>query len=311
MYSNINFGNFHSLYDFFEAFPTEASCIAYLEDKRWGNKVISPFDPSSRVYYRGDGNYRCKNTGKNFNVRIGTIFEGTKLPLRKWFIAIYLICNHKKSISATQLAKDINVTLKTAWFMLQKIRRTFHYIHREKLDGEVELDETFVGGKNKNRHYNKKVKNSQGRSFKDKVPVLGMLQRGGNVICRVVNNTSAKSLTTPILRSVKRAATLYTDEWCGYDTVRKLYKTKMVDHGKGRYVIDDAYTNSIEGFWGNFCKRVINSTYNHIGRKYMQRYFDEFSFRYNSRKVSNKERFDIAITNANIRITQEQIVNES
>ncbi len=206
----VNFGAFNSLYDFFEAFPNEEACIAFLESKRWENGVVSPYDPTSKVYHRGDGNYRCKNTGKNFNVRVGPIFEGTKLPLRKWFMAIDLICNHKKSISATQLAKDISVTLKTSWFLIHKIRRTFHCIHMEKLDGEVELDETFVGGKNKNRHANKKVKNSQGRSFKDKVPVLGMLQRGGNVICKVVKDTSVKSLTPPILKAVKRTATLFT-----------------------------------------------------------------------------------------------------
>lgn len=307
---DINFGNFNSLYDFYEAFPTEASCIAYLENMRWKNGIISPYDPTSKVYIRGDGKYRCKNTGKNFNVCIGTIFEGTKLPLRKWFMSIYLICNHKKAISATQLAKDISVTEKTAWFILHKIRRTFHSIHKEKLDGIVELDETFVGGKNRNRHHNKKVKNSQGRSFKDKVPVLGMLERGGKVICKVVNDTSVKSLTPPILKSVKHTATLFTDEWCGYDLVRKLYNTKMVDHGKGLYVIDEVYTNSIEGFWGNFCKRTINAIYNHIDRKYMQRYFDEFCFRYNTRKVINKARFDIVIVNTNIRITQNQIVGK-
>lgn len=308
--NELNFGAFNSLYDFFTAFPDEASCIAFLENKRWENGVVSPYDPTSKVYHRGDGNYRCKNTGKNFNVRIGTIFEGTKLPLRKWFMAIYLICNHKKSISATQLAKDISVTLKTSWFLLHKIRRTFHHIHLDKLDGEVELDETFVGGKNKNRHANKKVKNSQGRSFKDKVPVLGMLQRGGNVICKVVKDTSVKSLTPPILKAVKRTATLFTDEWCGYDIVRKIYKTEVVDHGKGQYVVGDAYTNSIEGFWGNFCKRVIHAIYNKVSRKYMQRYFDEFCFRYNSRKVSNATRFEMAIANSQIRVTQNQIVGK-
>ena len=308
--NNINLGEFRSLYDFFEAFPTEASCIAYLENKRWQNGVVSPFDPSSKIYHRGDGMYRCKNTGKNFNVRIGTIFESTKLPIRKWFIAIYLMCNHKKGISATQLAKDIGVTEKTAWFLFHKIRKTLHIIHKEKLDGEVELDETFVGGKNKNKHYNKKVKNSQGRSFKDKVPVLGMLQRGGKVICKVVKDTSVKSLTPSILKAIKRTATLYTDEWCGYDKVRKFYTTNMVDHGKGLYVVGNAYTNSIEGFWGNFCKRVINGIYNFISRKYMQRYFDEFCFRYNTRKVSNSVRFDMAIVNTNIRITQNQILGK-
>ena len=269
---------------------------------------MSPYVPNSKVYRRGDGMYRCSVTGKNFNVRVGTIFEGTKLPLRKWFMAIYLLCNHKKAISATQLAKDISVTLKTAWFLLHKIRRTFHYIHTEKLDGEVELDETFVGGKNENRHANKKVLKCQGRSFKDKVPVMGMLQRGGSVICKVVKNTSVKSLTPNILKSVKRTATLFTDEWCGYALIRKMYNCKMVDHGKHQYVDGNAYTNSIEGFWGNFCKRVINAIYNHVSRKYMQRYFDEFYFRYNSRKVSNMVRFDMAISHIGIRITQNQIV---
>lgn len=172
----------------------------------------------------------------------------------------------------------------------------------------MELDETFVGGKNENRHANKKVPRCQGRSFKDKVPVKGMLQRGGIVICKVVKNTSVKSLTPNILKSVKRTATLFTDEWCGYALIRKIYNCKMVDHGKHQYVDGDAYTNSIEGFWGNFCKRVVNAIYNHVSRKYMQRYFDEFCFRYNSRKVSNKARFDMAISHIGIRITQNQIV---
>ena len=180
--NDINFGTFNSLYDFFTAFPDEASCIAFLENKLWPDGVVSPYDPTSKVYRRGDGMYRCKNTGKNFNVRRGTIFEGTKLPLRKWFIGLYLHHNHKKAISATQLAKDIGVTLKTAWFMLHKFRKTSHVVHFQKLDGEVELDETFVGGKNHNRHADKKVPKCQGRSFKDKVPVMGMLQRGGAVI---------------------------------------------------------------------------------------------------------------------------------
>lgn len=304
----INFGQFNTLYDFYSAFPNEKTCIDYLEKLLWPNGVVSPYDKSSKVYRRGDGLYRCKNTGKNFNVRIGTIFESTKLPLRKWFLAIYFIGNYKKGISATQLSKDIDVTLKTAWFLLQKVRRTFYdNIHSIKLHGEVELDETFVGGKNRNRHANKKVKNSQGRSFKDKVPVMGMMERNGNVVCKVVKDTSVKSLTAPILRTVKLSATLYTDEWCGYDKVRRFYHTEMVDHGKGMYVNGNAYTNSIEGFWGNYCKRPINCTYNHLSRKYMQRYFDEFCFRYNNRKVSNLERFEKVISNIQIRITQIQI----
>lgn len=132
--------------------------------------------------------------------------------------------------------------------MSYRIRENFKIVMNEKLDGEVELDETFVGGKNKNRHRRKKVKKCQGRSFKDKVPVMDMLERGGKVVCKVVRDTSYKSLTVPILRTVKRSAVLYSDEWGGYKTVSKLYEYYIVDHGHGQYVDEDAYTNNIEGF---------------------------------------------------------------
>lgn len=127
-----------------------------------------------------------------------------------------------------------------------------------KLDGEVELDETFVGGKNKNRHKNKKVKNSQGRSFKDKTPVMGILQRGSCVVCKVIDNTIYKQLTGPVLRKVKLSATVYSDEWQGYKLINKVYKKHhVVDHGHGIYVNGCAYTNTIEAFWSNYCKRHV------------------------------------------------------
>ena len=219
-----NIGNFKSMADFHAAFPDEKSCIKYLERQLWPNgEPVSPYDPTSKVYCRGDGMYRCKNTGKNFNVRIGTMFEGSKTSLYQWFMAIFLVTSHKKGVSSMQLTKDIGVTQKTAWFMLQRIRENFGMETTEKFSGEVELDETFVGGKNKNRHKNKKVKNSQGRSFKDKTPVMGILERGGCVVCKVVKNTTYKQLTVPVLCKVERTATLYIDEWQGYKTISKLY----------------------------------------------------------------------------------------
>ncbi|SUB96138.1 Transposase and inactivated derivatives [Prevotella intermedia] len=203
---------FNSLFDLQAAFPTEKSCIRFLEQIRWNGNVISPFSPASKVYKRNDGSYRCKNSGKNFNARIGTIFESSKLPLKKWFMAIYMLTSNKKGVSSMQLAKDIHITQKTAWFLTQRIRETFTKRISDKLTGEVEFDETFVGGKNKNRHWNKKAKKCQGRSFVDKVPVLGMLERGGRVICKVVRNISYKQLTAPILRNVERNVMLYMDE---------------------------------------------------------------------------------------------------
>ena len=298
---NKTIGEFTSLLDLLQAFPTEESCIAYLEKQLWGDgEPVSPYDPTSKVYRRGDGMYRCKNTGKNFNVRIGTIFEGSKVSLQKWFVAIYLITTEPKGISSICLAKHLHVTQKTAWYMNQRIREAFNIALEEKLDGEVELDETFVGGKNKNRHKNKRVKNSQGRSFKDKVPVMGMLQRGGKLVCEVVRNTSYKSLTVPILRNVKRTATIYSDEWQGYKTIHKLYKHYIVDHGHGQYVYGNAYTNNIEGFW-SILKRGLTGIYNHTSKKHLQRYVNEFCFRYNYRNLDGKDRFNCLLCNLIVR----------
>lgn len=303
---------FNSLFDLRAAFPTEKSCIRFLEQIRWNGNIISPFDPTSKVYKRNDGSYRCKNSGKNFNARIGTIFESSKLPLRKWFMAIYMLTSNKKGVSSMQLAKDIHVTQKTAWFLTQRIRETFTRRTSDKLTGEVELDETFVGGKNKNRHWNKKAKKCQGRSFVDKVPVLGMLERGGRVICKVVRNTSYKQLTAPILRNVERNAMLYMDEWVGYKTVQKVYRHAVVDHGHGIYVADGGvYTNTIEAFWSNYCKRAIIGTYNYLSRKHLQRYFDEFSFRYNTRKVKENERFGDYFLHLGGHITYNQLIQKS
>lgn len=245
----INFDNFNSAFTLMQVFNTEKKCIRYLESKFWKNsEPVSPYDPTSKVYRRGDGMYRCKNTVKNFNIRIGTLFEGSKIPLRKWFYAVYMVTCHTKGISSVQLSKDIHVTQKTAWFMAHRIREAFKQNYKEGFDGEVELDETFVGGKNKNRHWNKKAKKCQGRAFVDKVPVMSILQRGGKVFCKVVENTSYKQLTPPVLCKVKHSATIYSDEWHGYRLIWNTYKSHVVDHGHGSYVSGGAYTNTIEAF---------------------------------------------------------------
>lgn len=162
---------FKSILDLIKAFPDEQSCINHLEDLRWDGNVVSPFDPNSKVYNCKGNKFKCKNTGKYFNVRTGTLFDNTKIELQKWFISIFLVTSHKKGISSLQLGRDLDITQKTAWFMLQRIRDCFG-IDTPNLDNEVEIDETFIGGKNKNRHTDKKVENSQDRSVKDKAPIL-------------------------------------------------------------------------------------------------------------------------------------------
>lgn len=305
----IDVSKFNSLIELLETFPNEESCIIYLEKLRWKNgKIKSPFDEKSKVYNLGNHRYMCKNTQKIFNVKVGTIFHGTKLSLRKWFMAMWLVSSHKKGISSLQLSRDLKITQKTAWYILQKIRTCFICKNQGKLSGEVECDETFVGGKNKNRHSDKKVRNSQGRSFIDKTPVFGMLQRKGDVICRVVKNTSQKELTPKILEFVDRNYTvLYTDEWQGYNAIGKLFYHYTVDHGKRQYVDGRIYTNTLEGFWSIF-KRGIIGIYHHLSRKYLQLYVNEFTFRYNTRKISEGSRFNLLLCNIDKKLTYQKII---
>lgn len=303
----IDVKSFNSLFELMEAFPTEESCIEYLEDLRWKNGVISPFDSTSKVYVYTNHRYICKNTKKLFNVKTGTIFENTKLSMRKWFMAIWLILSNKKGISSLQLARDIKVTQKTAWYLLQRIRICLVCKNEGKLSNEVEADETFVGGKNKNRHYDKKVQNSQGRSFKDKTPVLGMVERRGDVIAKVIKNTSQSELTPKILEYVDRNAILYTDEWHGYNGIDKFYYHYSIDHSKGKYGIGRIYTNTIEGFW-TLLKRGYIGIYHYMSPKHLQKYVNEFVFRYNTRKSSDSNRFNLLLCNIEYPTTYKKLI---
>jgi len=166
---------FKSIIDLLKVFPDEQSCINHLEHLRWDGNIISPFDENSKVYKCAGNKYKCKSTGKYFNVRTNTIFDNTKIPLQKWFLALYVFSSHKKGISSHQLARDISVTQKSAWFLLHRLRYAFdHPNFKDTLGNIVEIDETFVGGDAKNKHSNKKTKNERGGTIHEKQPVLGM-----------------------------------------------------------------------------------------------------------------------------------------
>ena len=299
--------DFNSLIDIVKAFPTEEHCIAHLEQLRWNGVVVSPFDSSSKVYKCKGNRYRCKNTGKYFNVRTNTLFDNTKIELIKWFMAIWLVTSHKKGISSLQLGRDIDVTQKTAWFMLQRIRKCFGCENNSELNNEVEIDETYIGGKNKNRHADKKVENSQGRSVKDKTPILGMVERTGKVVDRKIETTSVAHITPEVVKTVKNAM-VYTDEWVGYKQVNKIYDHLFVKHNKGEYVNGRIYTNTIEGFW-SILKRGIVGIYHFTSRKHIQKYVDEFVFRYNTRNDTENQRFNLFLQHTEHRLTYNELIH--
>ena len=185
----VNFTRFDSIISLASYFSNEEICRQFLKEQRWGSVVVCPYCGSVHVYACGDGKrFKCDGCGNKFSVLVGTIFENTKLPLRKWFMAMYLLSSHKKGVSSHQIARDIEVTQKTAWFMLHKIRTLLGQDDNVTLADEVECDEAYMGGREKNKHESKRTEATRGRSTKTKTPVFGMVQRGGKadfLICLI------------------------------------------------------------------------------------------------------------------------------
>ena len=300
---------FETLIDLIRTFPDEETCIKYLEDIIWEGKPISPFDPSSKVYKCKNGKYKCKNTGKYFTVKNGTIFEGTKLELWKWFKIMWYDATQKSGLSSMQLKRLTGHTQKTTWTILHKLRECMKCENKGIFSGDVEVDETYIGGKNKNRHANKKIKDSQGRSCKGKVPVFGMLQRDDKrVIAYVVPTTRAKDLLPKILKHVECVATIYSDEWKAYKNLSKYgYKHEVVNHGKGIYVRGKRYTNNIENYW-SILKRGITGIYKNVSKAHLQAYVNEFVFKRNTMKQTPTEQFLHILKNTKgYRLTYKQL----
>jgi len=300
--------DFNTILELLQAFPDEQTCIDHLEALRWPNgAVVSPFDPSSKVYNCAGNRYRCKETGKYFNVKTGALFDNTKVKLQKWFLAIWLVTSHKKGISSVQLSKDIGVTQKTAWFMLQRIRNCFGFDNENELSNEVEVDETYVGSKNKNKHKNKRSAGTQGRSTRDKAPIFGMVERGGKLNAKHVKDVGIKTLTTEIVKHVKDA-TVYSDEWLGYNALKRIYDHQFIKHGQDQYVDRRVHTNTIEGFW-SLMKRGIFGIYHFTSVKHLQFYVDEFVFRYNTCEHEEGQRFNLLLANTEKWLKYQDLIN--
>ena len=303
-------GEFTTIFDLLKAFPDEQSCIDRLEQIRWGGNVVSPFDAESKVYKCAGNKYKCKSTGKYFNVKTATIFEDSKIPLQKWFMALYVFSSHKKGISSHQLGRDIGVTQKSAWFMLHRLRYAFdHPAFKAAMGSIIELDETYYGGDESNKHFAKKTEGAQGRSTKTKKPVFGMYERHGNVQAVVVPNTSGATLLPIIQNVVQRDAFIFTDEYNAYRVLDRYYDRHfVVNHSAKQYVDDMIHTNNLECFWSHM-KRGITGINHWVSHKHLQSYVDEYSYRYNTRKHSTQGRFDLILTNVTGRLTYKDLIN--
>lgn len=279
----------------YKKFPKQSDCIKHLEEVKWNNKPVCPYCFSTNQTPRKDTQrYQCNNCNTSYSVTVGTIFHKTHLDLQKWFLAVSLVLNAKKGYSARQLGRDIEVTKDTVWRMFMQIRKAF-IEQPELMEGIIEADETFIGGKNKNRHADKKTEGGQGGA--DKTVVIGVLQRDGKVKAKKAKDRSMKTLNTFINANVKKGETLSTDEWLGYNKVSEKFKHLIVTHGAGQYVVGEAHTNTLEGFWSLF-KRGIVGQYHQISAKHLDKYVDEFCFRYNNRKNASNDTFNLVINKA-------------
>lgn len=317
--------NFKTLLEFNDYFKDEKTCYEFFESQRWADGIPvcphcgtakKPYKVNSRSKFRDIPSYRCSERPCDlpFTVRTKSIFEGSKVELRLWFQSIYEITTSKKGISSIELATRLGVTQKTAWFMNHRIRTMLSDLEPELLNGIVEGDESYFGGKNKNRHKDKKIENSQGRSVKDKTPVVGLIERGGRVVTFVTKNTEAEVLHEIIGDNVHEDATLVTDAYRGYCGIGKRYNHVTVKHEEGGYVKLEGdtkfHTQNIENFWSQL-KRGYIGIYHYMSPKHLHRYCDEFATRYNLRDVSNIKRFlHVLQISTTARITYDELTGE-
>lgn len=279
-------------------FSDLAVCTQFVADLRWSDGVVCPHCGGKEHWFFTPAKterpvWKCKTKAcrKQFSVKTGTIFEDSPLGLDKWLVGVWVIVNAKNGISSHEVGRALGVTQKTAWFMLHRIRLAMKEGTFEKLTGQVEIDETYIGGKNENKHKHKRL---PGRGGANKAIVMGFLARHSQVRAKVISDTTQQTFELEVLSHVEAGSEVFTDAHSGYAHLSDNYVHEVINHLEA-YVCDQVHTNGIENFW-SLLKRCIRGTYIAIDAYHLGRYLDEEVFRYNNRKLKDAGRFVQAIS---------------
>lgn len=292
---------FKNILDFQKEFSSEEKCREYLEQQRWNGTPACPFCGSLNVHRFPNGKiFKCreKQCRSKFSVTVGTIYQNTKIPLTKWFLATYILSTHSKGLSTLQLSNLLGISLKCTWHLTHRIREMLTDKAPELLDEIVEVDETLIGGSLKNIHASKKKRLNLKRDS-NKTMVFGAIQRNGKVRTRVIPNVDIESISEALSDFVAVDAFMVSDENRAYNRVGEKYKHRRVNHRNGEYVRKEdilVHTNSIESYW-NVLKKQIDGIHHSVSPKHLQRYCNENAFRFNNRELFQDERFAAAIAN--------------
>jgi transposase-like protein len=298
---------FNSLIEMMAAIPDEQAAIDHFTAVRWKDGEFCPLCGSTKVYHFADKRtYKCGDCRKRFSIKVGTIFEGTKLPVRTWLLAIWLITSRKKGIASTQLAKDLDITQKSAWFVLHRLRKASETkSFNGPLSGYVEADETYIGGKERFKHKSRRTGHKQGGSGKEMV--VGILERGREL--RTFHATRRKGEIAGLVDAhVADGSNLMTDDAPVYRHVKGRYHHYSVDHSTGEYVKDGfIHVNSVEGAW-SLLKRQIYGIHHWVSPKHLNRYVSEMTWRYNRREMEEGNRVNALIEGSDGRLTYKALI---
>lgn len=301
--------NFDSLFDLMDAFPDEQSCVDHLRAIRWRDGEFCPHCNSNKIYHFSDRKtFKCGGCKARFSIKVGTIFEDTKLPLRKWFLAVWMITNHPKGVASVTLAKDLKITQKSAWFVLHRLRHAARtQCFNAPLKGTIEADVTFVGGKEKNKHADKRTPGSQGGAGKE--ILLGTLEREGELRIAHVPDTKARTVHATVAANVEAGSVLMTDEDRSFVGLEGKFNVYSVNHSKGEYARLGgwAHTNGIESVWA-LLKRQIIGVHHWISPKHLHRYADEMSWRFNRRDLKVTARMNNLFASVEGRLTYKALI---